>query len=89
MIRLMNRALVVLILVLVAVAVTGLNAPTAPAEDGLRQERVRLHQAVRDLPVGREVRRGYDRDKFEHWVDADDNCRDTRDDRRAVSASGE
>jgi hypothetical protein len=40
---------------------------------------VRLRKAVRSLPVGRERNRGYDRDKFGDWVDADRDCRDTRD----------
>jgi hypothetical protein len=34
-----------------------------------------LRQAVADLPVATEVRTGYDRDKFKHWIDADgDGC---------------
>lgn len=34
-----------------------------------------LRTAVRDLPVATEVRTGYDRDLFRHWVDADgDGC---------------
>lgn len=38
-----------------------------------------VSSAIGDLSVASESRTGYDRDKFEHWVDADGDGCDTRD----------
>ena len=61
--------------------ITGLVvvAPAAPANAAGELVRVRLHAAVKQLPVRAETPRGYERDKFgSGWTDADRDCRDTR-----------
>uniref|UniRef100_UPI001B343964 HNH endonuclease family protein n=1 Tax=Streptomyces sp. GESEQ-4 TaxID=2812655 RepID=UPI001B343964 len=55
---------------LVAIASLAVAAPAAHAEETLP-----LHSAVAALPVADEDRTGYDRDLFNHWIDADrDGC---------------
>lgn len=70
----------------VACAVTAIAAvatQTTPAPAATAQSSgtitTRLHAAIDRLPVSPETRAGYDRAKFRHWVDADGDCRDSRD----------
>jgi hypothetical protein len=69
----MRRRLLLLPL-LVATLVVGLLG----AAPGASAETVRLRAAVRSLPPAAETPDGYDRDLFEHWIDADGDCQDTR-----------
>jgi hypothetical protein len=64
------------LLLLVSGLALGTAAPAA-AED--RAVEKRLGRLVRQLDVGRERSAGYDREKFVHWVDADADGCDTRD----------
>ena len=64
----------------VAAALTVAASPTpAAASTGRATVSKSLVGAVRSLPVSSESPAGYDRDLFRHWVDADGDCRDTRD----------
>jgi hypothetical protein len=61
------------------VVATGLSVSTSPPAAAATVVKVRLMTAVNNLPVATENRSGYDRGKFRLWVDADGDCRDTRD----------
>lgn len=57
-----------------AVAALAGSAPSAAADPG-ETVTTTLRQAVADLPVADENRTGYERTKFRHWIDADgDGC---------------
>lgn len=73
-----TKRIVVLAVVPMIASLTAV-APAPPAEAAGERVKLRLHRAVKQLPVAPETRSGYDRGKFQHWVDADGNCRDTRD----------
>lgn len=57
-----------------AVVVASGPAPAADAADGDSYS-APLTTAIGNLPVAKETRTGYNRDKFRHWIDADgDGC---------------
>jgi len=65
-----------LLLLVVGLVAGVLAVPAAASADDYSAP---LRQAITDLKVAKEVRTGYDRDLFPHWVDADGDGCDTRD----------
>ena len=69
-----------------ATPAAGVSSAPAPATSQ-RVVSLHLRAAVKQLPVRAETPRGYDRDKFRHWVDADGDCQDTRDEVLAAEST--
>jgi len=54
---------------------TGTAVVSTPSAEAVTTYSAPLQTAIRDLPTRPEVRTGYTRDKFKHWIDADgDGC---------------
>lgn len=70
-------ALVIAATTLVPGTATAVPGPM-PASGGADTVHLRLRAAVKQLDIAAEKPAGYDRDEFKHWVDADDDCLDTR-----------
>jgi hypothetical protein len=69
----MSKRAVAVIVAMVGAVVGGLLVAVGPARAATVSKPLRT--MVADLPVASEVRTGYDRDLFPHWVDADgDGC---------------
>ena len=78
----LRRIAVAAAVVPLAASISLVSAP-ASAETTVS---VRLRAAIRNLPVAAESRTGYERSKFQDWIDADRDCRDTRDEVLAAEA---
>lgn len=71
-------------LLVAATASSALATPAAQAESAVPKatngEAItkRVRAAIDQLPVAREVRRGYERNKFKHWNDVNHDCQNAR-----------
>lgn len=66
-------------LICLVALVLGLGLVAAPAAASAEEYSAKLRRAVAELPVAPEVRKGYQREKFPHWIDADGDGCSTRD----------
>jgi hypothetical protein len=76
-------SLVAVPVVLAASTLAGPHAASAyghsPVGESHRVLTIHVRAAVKQLPVKAETPKGYDRDKYQLWIDADGDCQDTRD----------
>lgn len=63
--------------------------PAASPDEPVVDQPERLLARIADLRVAEAVGTGYDRELFDHWVDDDGNCRDTRHEVLAVESHTE
>ncbi len=68
-----------LLLIVLATGVIWVGLAAAPPAARAADYSAPVAEAVASLPVAAESRTGYDRDLFRHWVDADGDGCDTRD----------
>lgn len=78
----MRRVLLCLVALTLALSVASL-----PGVAAAETYAAKLRRAVADLPAAPEVRRGYEREQFEHWIDADGDGCSTREEVLLIEAT--
>lgn len=68
--------------------VLGSGLVAAPAAASAEEYSAKLRRAVAELPTAPEVRKGYAREKFTHWIDSDDDGCSTRDEVLLAESTG-
>lgn len=64
---------------LLVALVLGTGLIATPVAASAERYSANLRRAIHELPVAHEVRKGYQREKFTHWIDADEDGCSTRD----------